>query len=56
MVKVTVEGNGTFEIDNEKIVELLTWLSNNQAVAIREHGTIREVKDNKFTGRELLVE
>ena len=54
MAKVTVEGSGTYEINNEKLTELLNWLSTNQAVAIRENNTVREVKDNKFTGRELL--
>lgn len=54
-VKVTVDGNGTFEIDTLKIGELLSWLSANQAVAIRENNTVREVKDNKFTGRELIT-
>ena len=54
MAKVKVEGRGEFEIDNEKIMELLTWLANNQAVAIRENNAVREVKNNEFTGRELL--
>jgi len=54
MAKVTVEGRGTYEINNEKLTELLDWLSSNQAVAIRENNTVREVKDNEFTGRELL--
>ena len=55
MAKVKVEGSGEFEINNEKIAELLSWLSANQAVAIREQNTVREVKDNEFTGRELLI-
>lgn len=54
MAKVTVEGRGVFEITNEKLTELLNWLSTNQAVAIRENNTVREVKDNEFTGRTLL--
>ena len=49
MAKVNVEGRGEFEINNEKIAELLGWLSANQAVAIREENTVREVKDNSFT-------
>jgi hypothetical protein len=53
-VKVTVEGSGTFEVNAEKIGELLGWLSNNLAVAIQENNTVREVKDNEFTGRTLL--
>ena len=54
MAKVTVEGRGTFEIDNERLTELLGWLSSNQAVAIREQNTVREVQNNEFTGRELI--
>ena len=53
-VKVTVEGNGTFQIDVSKVGELLGWLSSNQAVAIHEDNKIQEVKDNAFTGRELI--
>lgn len=52
--KVTVEGRGTFQVSREKIAELLAWLSANQAVAVHEQNTVREVKDNEFTGRELL--
>lgn len=55
-VKVNVEGYGTFEINIEKIGELMNWLSRNQAVSIRNGNQIREVKDNNFTGRELLNE
>ena len=54
MIKVTVEGSGTFEIDRSKLGELLGWLANNKAVAIRENNTVREVNNNEFTGRELL--
>jgi hypothetical protein len=54
MAKVKVEGRGEFEIDNEMLGELLAWLSANQAVAIRENNSVREVDNNEFTGRELL--
>jgi hypothetical protein len=54
MAKVRVEGSGEFEIKNEKIGELLAWLSANKAVSVNENNTVREVKDNKFTGRQLL--
>ena len=56
MAKVTVEGRGEYEITNERIGELLAWLSKNQAVAIRENNTVHEVKDNEFTGRTLINE
>jgi len=55
-VKVTVEGRGVFEVNAEKIGELLGWLSSNQAVSIKENNTIREVENNEFTGRELINE
>ena len=55
-VKVNVEGYGTFEINIEKVGELMNWLSRNQAVYIRNDNQIREVNDNSFTGRELLNE
>lgn len=55
-VKVNVEGYGTFEINIEKIGELMNWLSRNQAVSIRNDNQIREVKDNQFTGRSLINE
>ena len=54
MAKVTVEGSGVFEINNEKISELLTWLSRNQGVAIQENNKVQEVKNNQFTGRTLI--
>ena len=52
--KVNVAGHGTFEIDSTKVGELLSWLSQNRGVEIREQNTVREVGDNQFTGRELL--
>ena len=54
MAKVNVEGRGVFEINNEKIVDLLNWLSKNQAVAIQENNIVQEVQNNTFTGRTLL--
>ena len=56
MAKVIVEGRGTFDISNDKLMELLAWLSSNHAVEIRENNTVREVKNNEFTGRTLLNE
>jgi len=54
MAKVIIEGRGTFEINNDRVLDLLRWLSKNQGIAIREENTVREVKDNTYTGRELL--
>jgi len=54
MAKVTVEGCGSFEINNEKVCELLAWLTRNQAVAIPNCNTVQEVNNNAFTGRVLI--
>lgn len=56
MAKVVVQGHGEFEINNDKVGELIGWLSSNLAVEIRENNTVREVKDNQFTGRTLINE
>ena len=56
MAKVKVEGRGEYEIRNEKLGELLAWLASNRAVEIREQNTVHEVKDNEFTGRQLINE
>lgn len=55
-VKVNVEGYGTFEINADSVGELMSWLSRNKAVAIRQDNVVREVKDNNFTGRTLISE
>ena len=54
MVKVLIEGYGTFQIDSSKVSELLGWLSTNESVRVNEKNAVREVRDNQFTGRELL--
>ena len=55
--KVTIDGYGSFEIESDKIDELLGWLSLNSGVSIKSKNQIvREVKDNKFTGRTLITE
>ena len=54
MIKVTVEGRGTFEINVEKVGELLGWLSNNKGVKVAQV-PVQEVVDNEFTGRTLIV-
>jgi hypothetical protein len=54
MIKVTIEGFGTYQIEPLKVNELLRWLSSHQAVNIQENNTVREVKDNAFTGRVLV--
>ena len=53
MAKVTVENYGTFEISNDKLMELVGWLSKNEAVKINQQ-PIKEVNNGGFTGRELL--
>ena len=56
MVKVTIEGFGTYQIARENVQALLGWLSSNQAVGIQENNTVNEVRDNQFTGRVLINE
>lgn len=55
-INVLVEGFGKYQIEHEKVSELLDWLTRNQGVKINEKNTIQEVENNKFTGRELLTE
>ena len=55
MNQVTIQGVGTFYIDNEKIQELMQWLSRNQAVKTsKQNETLGEIKNNYFDGKELL--
>jgi len=54
MTKVNVTGYGVFEIQDEHVQELLGWLTSKQGIKITQENTIREVQDNKFTGRELI--
>ena len=53
-ISVTVEGYGRYQVDGDFVAELIAWLSQKEAIAIKEANTVREVKDDKFTGRELL--
>lgn len=53
-MKVQVEGYGIFDINEEKLPELLKFLSNAQGVRVQESNTVRERTDDGFTGRELL--
>ena len=55
-IKVIIEGFGKFEVSVDHVNELMAWLSNKQAISIRENNTVQEVKDNKFTGRSLINE
>ena len=56
-IKVNIDGYGTFEIENDKIPELIGWLSRNQAVSIKpKNQVVKEVIYNSFTGKELLEE
>jgi hypothetical protein len=53
-VNVSVDGFGRFQIESDFVAELISWLSQKQAVSIRDNNTVREVSNNNFTGRELL--
>lgn len=53
-MKVQVEGYGVFEINEQSLPQLLSFLSANQGVKVQESNTVRERTDDGFTGRELL--
>ena len=55
-VKVNVDGYGSYEIPLEHVNELISWLSNKQAVSIRSNNQVQEVRNNNFTGRVLIQE
>jgi len=53
-IKIQIEGYGSYQIDVTKLNELLGWLSKNEAARLTEQNKVREVKNNSFTGRELI--
>lgn len=55
-VRVTIEGYGTFQIDQDYINELVAFLSTKQAISLRQKNAVNEIIDNKFTGRQLIEE
>jgi hypothetical protein len=55
-VKVIIEGFGKFEVSIDYVNELMAWLSNKQAISLRENNKVQEVKNNQFTGRQLIEE
>jgi len=54
MIKVKIEGIGQFEIPEDRVNQLVQWLSQNNGVHIMEKNTVHEVNNNQFTGRTLL--
>jgi hypothetical protein len=54
MVKITINGYGTFEIPENRVSALITWLSTNNGVSIMEKNVVREVVNDRYTGRTLL--
>ena len=54
-ITVAVTGYGSFQIDNDKISELIGWLNANKAVYVTP-GTVKEVKNEAYTGRTLINE
>jgi hypothetical protein len=54
-IKVVVECYGTYTIDNERVPQLLSWLSSNNSVEVREQ-PVREVIDSNFPGKTLINE
>ena len=55
-VNVNVDGYGKFQIPLEHVNELISWLSNREAVSIKSNNQVHEVKNNSFTGRVLIQE
>jgi len=55
-MKVTVEGHGTFEVNEEKIHALLSFLATASGVRLQEDTTVKErdMSNGGYTGRELL--
>ena len=53
-MKITVEGHGVFDINEEQLPQLLQFLSNAQGVRVQESNTVLERTDDGFTGRQLL--
>jgi len=54
MIRVKIEGVGSFQIEPHKVAELMQWLNSNNAVKIYENNTVQEVRNNQFTGRTLV--
>jgi hypothetical protein len=56
-IKVSIEDYGVFEVDSDRINDLLNWLSTNSGISIKpKNQIVREVISNQFTGRELILE
>ena len=55
-VKVDIEGFGSYEVPRDNVQELIGWLAQKRAISIQKTNTVKEVKDNKFTGRQLIEE
>ena len=56
-MKVTIDGIGQFEMNEEGLPQLLALLSANRGVKVQESNTVRERSDGGgYTGRELLSE
>ena len=53
-MKITVEGHGVFDINEQSLPALLSFLASAKSVRIAEDTTIRERNDGGYTGRELL--
>ena len=53
-MRVNVENNGTYEISEEHLPELLRWLSIKSGIRLKESNTVYERSGDSFTGRRLL--
>lgn len=54
--KVNIDGFGTYEVPREDVRDLIAWLSQRRAIYLQKNNTVKEVKNNEYTGRQLLEE
>jgi len=54
-IKVTIEGVGQFSIDPNDVDSLVAWLSNKNSIRLQRE-PVREVREDKFTGKILITE
>ena len=54
-MRITVEGHGIFEINEEQLPQLLQFLTRAQGVKVQESNIVHERNDDGFTGRQLLT-
>lgn len=53
-MRITIENVGVFDINEERLPQLLDFLARGSAIKIEESNSIKERIAGKFSGRELL--